>query len=226
MAQESLNQITTVIAQQYDREQDEPFKRSLEVRVKAWRSTLIGRSLEKHPDQRKHFIQTIFVPMVCWNRIACTIAHPPGNVMRSKKAVPLPLRFGSTLFDYVGSVDGRNPFNMGVAGALELNEFSKYAKLQTQWEYENQFVLLTKRFNVNISMIRIDGVFDDPADVFGYNCTPGNCDYWDLPYPVSGDMRQMIIQYINQVDFNKDKTTTPQTPEVEVDTANPKNVKA
>lgn len=226
MSQDSLNKITTVIAQQYDRQQDEPFKRSLEVRIKAWRSKLIRDTLEKHPDQRKFFTQTIFVPLACYDRIACRVIDSPSNIMRSTRVLPVPLRFGNTLFDYVGSVDGRSPFNYAVPGATQLNEHSKYARFHTQWEWENQFILLSKRFNINIRMIRVDGVFDDPADIFLYNCNEGNCDYWDLPYPVSNDIKQMIIQYINQVDFNKDKTTTPSTQEVEVDPGNPKNIKA
>lgn len=225
MAQESLNQITTVIAQQYDRQQDEPFKRSLEVRIKAWRSTLISRSLEKHPAQRKFFTQTLWIPMECHKRVPCNTPRPPCNVMRSKKPIPQPMRFGSTLFDFVGTVDGRRSFNYAVPGATVLNSFSKYASKQTQYEYENQFFLLTKEPEVNIQMMRVDAVFDDPADVFLYNCNDGQCDYWDLPYPVPGDIRQMIIQYINQVDFAKDKTTTPDSPEVEVDPGNPRNIK-
>lgn len=226
MAQESLNQLTTVIAQQYDREQDEPFKRSLEVRVKAWRSTLISRSLEKHPDQRKFFSQTIWVPMICAHRIPCLIPGKPHDTMKSKNPLPVPLRFGNSLFDYVGSVDGRSAFQYAAPGATQLNEHSKYARFQTQWEWENQYIFLTKKFNVNTPMIRVDGVFDDPADVFRYNCNSQDCDYWDLPYPVPGDIRQMLIQYINQVDFNKDKTTTPTSQEVEADPGNPKNIRS
>lgn len=223
MAQDSLNQITTVIASKYDREQDEPFKRSLEVLVSGWRSTLISRSLEKHPDQRKFFTQTLFVPMSCASRVPCNTPNPPCNVMKSKKPLPQPMRYGNSLFDYVGTVDGRRAFGYQPPGVQGLNRYSKYAKYQIEYEWENQFILLDADTSSQIAMIRVDAVWDDASAIFSYNCNDGACDYWDLPYPVSNDMKQMIIQYINQVDFAKDKTTTPNAEEVEVDPDNPKN---
>lgn len=227
MPQDSLNSITTVIAQQFDREQDEPFKRSMEVRVNAWRSKLIANSLEKKPQQRKFFAQTLWVPMECHSRIPCPTPITICNVMRSKQPIPQPMRYGVDLFDYVGAIDGETPFNYAAPGTTSLNAYAKYAQFQEQYEYENSHIIVTRKkdinVQVNIPMIRVDAVFDDVAAIFAYNCNSGQCDYWDLPYPVPGDIRQMIIQYILQVDFAKDRTTTPQVDEVEVDPGKPKN---
>jgi len=230
MAQESINRIVTIIASDLKRETDEPFKRLLAVRVDFWRSTLLSRSLEKHPEQAAYFRQTIWVPMVCQSELPCQGTFPLCNTMISKVPIPTPLRYGSTLFDYVGSIDGNNAFKYASVGTADImHEGSKYSK-KTLYDYiENRIVMRNKRedyLDKPIPMIRVDGVFDKPMEAYQFNCKGGNdCDFWDKPYPATGDMIQMIIQYILQVDYGKDKDkNTSAPPEIEVNPAIPRNV--
>lgn len=230
MPQESINRIVTIIASNLKREMDEPFKRILAVRVDYWRSTLISRSLEKHPDQRNFFTQTIWVPMECHSLIPCPTPMTLCNVMRSRVFVPIPMRFGTTLFDYVGSIDGENAFQIATVGTHEIMTHSRYTGGDTYWEYTNKKILIrNNKHNYAekpLPMIRVDGVFDKPLDVMAFNCTNADaaCDYWNDPYPVTNDILQMITQYILQIDFkpgNDKDTSNP--PEIEEDPNNPRN---
>lgn len=229
MAQESIARIVTVIASHLKRETDEPFKRMMAVKVDQWRSTLVSRSLEKHPDQRNFFTQTLWVPMECHQLIPCPTPLPICNVMRSKTIIPIPMRFGTTLFDYVGSVDGKNSFRQATVGTIEPLQAGKYSGKRTFYEWTNKRIIIRnnqKNFNDKpIPMIRIDGVFDRPMDVFEYNCKAGtNCDFWNEPYPATNDIVQMITQYILQIDYGgKEDKDVSNPPEVEVDPNAPKN---
>jgi len=220
MPAETLNTITTVIASHFDREQDEPFKRSLGPAVDAWRSKLVTNSLEKHPEQRKFFKQTLWVPMESAASVPCPMPMTLCPVAKSKFAIPKPLRLQGILYDYVGSYDGRNPFKEAAPGTLEFLQSGKYSGNITFWENENQYIKIGD--NAKLPKIRVDGVFDKPLDVMLINCqNSGDCDYWEMEYPATGDIIQMIIQYILQVDFNRPKL--PDAPEIEVTPTEPKN---
>src|ERR1700744_2778732 len=158
MPQYSINEITTVIASNLKRETDEPFRRMLAVRVDYWRSTLISRSLEKHPDQRNFFTQSLWIPMECHSPIPCPTPLPICNVMRSKTPIPIPLRFGTTLFDYVGSIDGENPFEFASVGTSHIKAYGKYSNNTTFWEYTNKRIQIRSRVDYNmkpVPMIRV-----------------------------------------------------------------------
>lgn len=217
MPQESLNSITTNIAQAHGREQDEPYKRVLAVDVDAWRSLLIVRSLERHPEQRKFFRQTLWVPMETVNPLPCPVPMQLCQVARSKKGlhIPTPMRLQDILFDYVGSMDGRAPFRESSPGTIDFLSAGRYARLNTHYEWTNHKIEI-RQFPW-MPMIRVDGIFDKPRDVMEFNCKHNQqCDYWDSPYPITGDLLQVILQYMKQ-----GKKPGDPTPEIEVDANSP-----
>lgn len=216
------NQIATYIASKLDREFDEPFKRMLMIPVDAWRATLVSRSLEKHPQQRRFFRQTIWMPMGESKAIPCKVPIPLCNIARSKYPLPaLPLRFGNELFDFVGTIDGMRGFIQADPGTLRGLMSGKYSQHKIFYEYTNEYFEI--RQNKHIPMIRIDGVFDKPTLVMEFNCKNGNgdCDWWNKEYPCPLDMVQMIIQSILQVDFQV--PNVPEAREIEVNALVPKN---
>lgn len=220
MPQESLNNITTLLASHFDREQDEPFKRMLAVPVDYWRSKLVTNSLEKHPEQRKFYKQSIIVPMHMVDPIHCPVPMDLCQISKSVNPIPKTLRLGGILYDYVGSIDGNQPFREASAGQSDYLKAGRYSKKTIFWGKDNEHIKIINK--PNIPSIRIDGVFDKPIDVMMLNCASGvDCDYWDMPYPCTGDILQMIIQYILQVDFQKNNTPMPD--EIEVNPNKPKN---
>lgn len=138
------------------------------------------------------------------------------------------MRFGNTLFDYVGSIDGKNSFGLAVAGMADILTAGEYTGKKTFYGYDNgRISIRNDRINYverPIPMIRVDAVFDNPYDIFQFNCQDKKCDFWDEPYPATNDIIQMIIQYILQVDYGKDKDkNTSNPPEIEVNPASPRN---
>lgn len=227
MAQDSLNIITTMIASHLDREQDEPFKRLLAVKVDYWRSTLISRSLDKHPQQRKFFRQTLYVPMEQTSMTTgCEIPVTLCKVARNQFSIPMPMRVGNTLFDYVGSVDGLRAFREADPGTLPYMS-AGFGSLITYYEWENSQDIKVRQ-NKFLPFIRVDGVFDKPLEVMEWNCKyQGICDFWDQKYPITGDMLQMVVQYILQIDYGRapgrGELNIPDTREIEPNPLAPKN---
>jgi hypothetical protein len=209
----SLNEITTGLAAHFDKQTDEPFKRFLAPKVNFWRSKLVVNSLEKHPEQRKFFRQTIWLSMEEDDLVDCPIPMTLCRIASSKFEVPRPMRVGDILFDYVGAIDGKVPFREAAPGMIGFMTEGRYSRNTTFYEYWNDKIKV--RAYKSLPKIRVDGVFDDPIAVMEFNCrNSGQCDWWNEEYPITGDMLQMVVQYILQVDFNR--SAMPITPEVEV----------
>lgn len=205
--QPTLNTITTAIASHLQKELDEPFKRLLSTKVDAWRSTLIGRSLEKTPQQRRLFTQTIYVDMQ--EVSAAPVGPCIEYIARSTNTIPRPMRIGNVLFDYAGSIDGQSTFGTSVNGTQQYLMANKYAKNLLYAEYVNFKLVI--RGNSRLPKVMVTAVFDNPTEVFEFS---GGTDFWNEPYPATNDMIQMITQYILQVDYQR--PVLPAVEEVEV----------
>ena len=206
------NEITTVIAQTLGREFDIPFRLQLMERVRVWRSRMIANSLQKNPAQRKFFRQPYYVPMSqqisvpCATLVSCAISV-------SVKPLPQLIRAGSTLFDYIGGVDGNSPFREVQPGTSNYMGTGRFAKHFPQFEYNNNLIYSTKK---DLPLIRVDAIYDDPMYIFECNCLSAHtdCDTWNMEYPMSGDIAQLVIQSILQVDYNRGALKP--TPEIQV----------
>lgn len=197
------NQITTLIASNLDKQLDQPFKLIMMERVKYWRSRLLKNSLEKDEKDRKYFKQVIFVPMTEQTEVLCTTPYCQCEVAISAFKVPKPLRVNGILFDYVGAIDGNNPFKETSAGMVVHLLNSKYGKKFVYYAYENGYI---KVYNHSkLPMIRIEGIFDNPEEASKLSCKDKEevCDYWNQEYPVTGDITQLIVQSILQIDYNR-----------------------
>jgi hypothetical protein len=205
------NEITTLIATNMERELDLPFKFQLMERVKYWRSRLIANSLQKNPSQRKFFRQSLYLKMS--TQFAADCIAGVGDKVSMSEEIPLLIRAGSTLFDYVGGIDGKSPFREVQPGTQNYLSTGKFSSQFPAYEYSNRRVYIDK---LGIPKVRIDGIFDDPMLVYDCNCTCSgiDCDVWDKEFPCSGDIMQLIVQSILQVDYNRPDVKA--TPEIEV----------
>jgi len=197
------NEITTLIASNLDKQLDTPFKLMMIERVNYWRSRLIKNSVEKDEKERKFFKQTIYMKMKEINEVECEVPYCQCKVSITIDKVPKPLRVNGILFDYVGAIDGNNPFKEVANGMLSYYLNSKYGAKQGYYTYENDHI---KVYNVpNIPIIRVDGIFDNPEEALQLTCKTIEeaCDYWNQEYPITGDILQLAVQGILEVDYNR-----------------------
>lgn len=203
----TLNSVTTEIAIHLKKELDESFKRMLAQKVDNWRARLIRNSLEKKPGDAKFFFQDIWVPMERVSPIPDCVPAPVCPVMRSVKPIPAPLRYGTSLFDFVGSVDGSTSFDNAQIGMDLYLLAGKYSKNTIFYKYIMEHIEVE---HPNLPYIRVRGIFDGPAKVMEFNCeSNGQCDYWNMEYPCTKDVLQQVVQYII-AEFNPPNITDRQ----------------
>lgn len=192
----TVNEITTSIAGILERENDFTFKRSLLTKINGWRSTIIRQALKENPTDRKFFTQQLFVEFEIYTELdGVTVCQ---DMSRSTKDIPKVLRAGSVVFDYFGSVDGYTPLGQFTAGT-ERYLRSQY-QLDPRYDNRDSTVYLTSN---RVKKLMAVAIWDDPEQVFMYNCTTGDCDFWNSEYPVAYDIAQRIIQSIITVDFRR-----------------------
>lgn len=192
------NEITTEIASQLKKELDDVFKLILFQKVGNWRARLIRNSLERKPQEAKFFFQTLWVPMEKKDLNPDCLSIPnmcPAAI--SKEQLPSPLRYNSTLFEFVGSADGSKTFSYGPSTISQYLKAGKYSKKSVHYDWVDNRIVLPD--NPNIPMIKVTHIFDNPEAVMKFNCDQGvGCNWWDLDYPVPREMLQQIVQYIVQ----------------------------
>jgi hypothetical protein len=212
------NEITTAIALKYGKALDMPFKLALMKRVDAWRSRHIRNSLEKDKKDRKFFVQTIYVKMHKEKELECDLPVKLCDVAVSEK-LPNPLRANSTLFDFVGAINGTNPIYHATSGVTQYLKKGKYTGSRLTYDWINNKIVVMG--NPELPMIRVDAIWDNPTDITHFTCktnsviTDESCDFWNQEYPATNEIIQQIIQTIEQVDF-KEKNVVNLQNEVEV----------
>lgn len=191
------NQIATALAQPLDNMYDLTFKRVLMAKVDIWRGLILEQSLRRSPQDRKFFVQTIFVSMERVTEIDGIPVCTPTS--RSVKTIPLPLRAGSTLFDFVGSVDGYTPtgsFALGTERYLR----SRYSPQGRHRLDGGGYLWFSDQ---RVLKLAVSGIFSSPEAAFMYSCPPDACDYWNSDYPGSPDILARIDQSILSVDYRQ-----------------------
>lgn len=195
----NLDSITTLIAAELKKELDIPFKLMLADKIQFWRSRFIKNSLDKDERERKYFRQTIMVPMQEVSETQCVeLGYPGCTVARSIPKLPQPVRANGILFDYAGDVTGANPFRFVMPWQIPYLNQSRFSKKDLNYAWESEHLIVYG--NPKIPMVRIDGIFNDPTEAIKLSCnTDGTpCDLWTTPYPVSGDVLQLVIQAITE----------------------------
>jgi hypothetical protein len=188
------NELTDILALELGAVNDFTFKRAILSRANATRDQQLKRSLEKTPQDRKFFTQAIQVAMENYNSIegtdlVCTYS-------RSICDTPRPLRANSTVYDYVGSVDGTNAFRYTTIGASHFLKAGNYTH-KTYFYHTSPSRIIVEQGG--IARILIVGIFDDPEVAYNLDAKTRecvNCDFWESQYPCSGDILDIIIQEI------------------------------
>jgi hypothetical protein len=218
----TFKELAVLIAEPLGRELDEPFKAQIAARIKYWRAKLLKDSLNKNPKDRQYFTQRITIKLSEVSAVDCGI-DLDCTFMRSEE-IPNIVRANGILFDFIGSVDGSTPFRMIKRWELPYHLSSKYSpKVTTFAAWENKRILLPG--NRLIEWVSIEAIFDDPEAAHNMDCSgectecaTEECEFEDSEYPINEDLAQQIVQYILQVDFNRQPPTDDKT-EVHVDSS-------
>lgn len=207
----TLNEIAVQLAAPLGRQFDQPLLAMIKDRVVIWTERIIRNSLEKNPADRKFFKQTIYLPL---HKANTDCGGTECSVMVTDD-LPLPLRANSILFDFVGSQDGSTPFKLVSEGFEQFWVANKYASayLTYRWNGKRIEVLANGRPEA----IKVVAIWPNPRLLSSVMCKQGeNCFPDDQPYMVSGDILQLVMQYVADQDLKEYKPQSQQT-EVTID---------
>lgn len=206
---ESLNQLAEILAERAGRQYDIPFKEEMKSLVNIWRIRLTRDSLERRPGDRVHFRQYLEVPLIQIN-ISELLGFPDMPVLRTECKLPAPLRANGIFFDFVGSPDKISPFKLyteqhEILPALD----ARYTGRLPKALWLNEYIYVFNK--LDMPYLGTSSVWEDPQALANFRCNCGSdsCFDADKPYPVSGDIKQRIIQSILSVELRI--TTNPDT---------------
>lgn len=182
----TLNELTTDIAGRYGRELDLQYRQWLVPKINTWRSRLIRNSLEKHPNEKSQFLQPINIPLEYGN-YTCAPFSCNGSYSGD---IPKLLRVGDTPFEYLGSVDTTSPYRYTDMGTQAWINKGMTAHLFINYLFDGSRVIIP---NHRIAQVMGLGIFDEPEKVFEWQCKNigEGCDWWNQPYPITGDIAAM-----------------------------------
>lgn len=206
------NQLTALIAENLDKEFDIPFRLQLWERVKYWRDKIIDQAISKRPQDRKFYVQSLFLSMSTVNSIPCNaLINLP--VSATEEEIPQLVLAGGIIFDYFGGVDGKSPYREVRPGMYNYVSESIFQKMFPAYEYSNNRGVVDK---IDVPMVRIDAIFHDPqyVNLLTNSCTGNTSDPWDQEFPMPGDITQQVVQMILQVDYNR--KPEERAPEIQV----------
>lgn len=198
------NEIAVQLAEPSGRQFDVPFRDMLKDKVIYWAARHIRNTLDKDYRRRKQFLQPLIVPM---HAVRNAQSGHPGNYKyyaESQQDIPLPLFANDILFDYVGSQDGATPFiwSMGLI-TDRFASHDKYIGELSRYSFIGNKIQVYR--NPDIATVLINYI---PADLrkygeFSLACGQSICNWDDQEYNLPGDILQLVIQSIMEIDLRQ-----------------------
>jgi len=156
--------------------------------------------LEKHPQQRKFFLQSFVTDLEAIPKGDCEIPLTSCEILRSTCKIPAPLRSSYSMFDFIGTPDWMHAFAETNPEFLEYTKHNKYTPKTTKWFYMNDRLYILN--NLQLKKLAVRSVFTDPASVVSC-CAAGSaaCFNEDAAYPMSQDLINAIMRDILNVEL-------------------------
>lgn len=187
----TLNEFTSEIAGRYGRELDMQYRQWLVPRIGQWRSRLIRNTLEKRPQDKSRFLQSIRIPLE-YGDYTCANLQCMGSISAK---LPSLVRIGDTPFEYLGGADAASPYRYNDIGTSPWIETGMTAHLFNVYLMNNEQVVIPGE---RIKEVMGTGIFDEPEKAMEWQCKyqATGCDWWNSPYPISGDIAAMVVTAI------------------------------
>lgn len=192
----TLNEITQIITERAGRPFDQPFRLQVKDLVKLWRMRLMKESMERHPNDKKFFLQKFVAPLTEVDIVECPFSIDC-NILRTGK-LPKPIRTNS-LFDFVGTVDFSKTFTYSQPEVATYHNHAKWTGHLTRYSYVDNYIYIHNPPTNELEYIGIRGIFEDPAELQSFYCDSNadkTCYTDDVEFPIPGDLIQPLIQSI------------------------------
>lgn len=194
----TLNQAASFLAERAGKKTDITFIQAMEDLVVIKWGRFIANSLSKNPSLDKFYLQAFEVAIVSLDMVdecADSIADCCDKAFKTVSTIPLPIRYGTNPFNYVGSPGGNKGYSYTTIGNLAVLSTSKLTGRNPKYSYVNNFIYV---FNKDIDKIRVEGVFSDPRVLSKFKVcgTDKPCYSNEQDFPIDEQSLEMIIKDI------------------------------
>lgn len=190
----TLNELTTEIAKGHGRELDLQYRQSLVPQINHFRSRFIRNSLGKNPKEKSQFMQSIIIPLT-YGDYVCGDFVCKGSY---SEVLPDIFRIGDTPFEYLGATDGSSPYRSNDIGTDTWINQGMTADRYYGYNLINKQVIIK---NKRIDRVMASAIFDEPEKAMEWQCkkTGQGCDWWNSPYPITGDIYALILTTLHDL---------------------------
>lgn len=216
----SLNQLAELLAERAGKKYDLGFKEEMKVAIHYWRQRLLVDSLNSRPEDRE-FFKVWFDMKLEVTSISTFEGFPEDTcVKRTTKCLPKAIRANGTIVDFIGYLnkEKRIPLTRSLQTAKILNQ-SQFSPAQARAVLINGYIYTFNYFGPGISVAMIpedmSEVPSEGLDCFDCVTNKNICYTDDMPYPVSGDIAQRIVQAILATELSRN-VVDPKKEEVPV----------
>jgi|TARA_R100001510_G_scaffold51875_1_gene52086 hypothetical protein len=194
----TLNEIVYNIAEQVNKADDTVLLNRLRFMVGYYRAQFIRQDQRRNHSIPSQFIQKLdCLEMEAANAMECCTTTDIGcTVWRTKKEIPKPVRvYDGSEFAYVGTVDGKKPYQRTTGVQAEFASYNRYTPAHPRYIYANNRLYV---LNATPSSILVKGIFEQPEELEGFVCCDSTSKVFtaDTEYPMSMDMVQRVTQSI------------------------------
>lgn len=193
----TLNSIAENIAFSLGEQFNDTLMESIKDSIIDYRALLIRQDLENNPLSYTDYLQSFCIELEEVDKSECPLIKTNKNVLRSKQAIPKPLRLkynGRINFKFVGSVD--RSISLTFATAHELQYVIDLPFQQNVIYYTMTNGKLIVLNNLKLCKLLIEEVIADPRKI-------DDCDYPetfkdDIEFPIPEDFLPKIKQFIRK----------------------------
>ena len=205
----SLLKIVGSLAARVGKPFDVDLQEELKYVIAYKRANYTQQFIEKHPIQRKLFLQKLTVELEKAPSDDCTPVEGC-TIMRTKCEVPIPIRNSSTIFDFVGDSTFMNGYGYQEPDFIQDIAANRFTGKKPKWYYMNKRIYIYNTTTIN--RIGVRGVFEDPASVNACACEDKDCLQDTDDYPIALDLLNAIVRDTLKVELGR-----PLLPEEEVE---------
>lgn len=210
----SLNDLVSLLSDRVGQPFNVPLQEELKVIFNYKRADWLQKILDKYPGQRRYFYKDIVAELERVDAAECPI-EVDCLVLRTVEKIPLPLRSGYALFDYVGDPDKTDGYAYTETQQVPVivKHGSRWTPNRPKYFYTNGYIYILNE--KELDYINIRGIWPDQRQLSPFKCDDVPCytddDQWEIPDDIINTMVQDVLK--NELRL----LTAPEAGEVKVD---------
>jgi len=207
----TLAKIVGSIAARVDKPFDVDLQKELKHIIGYKRSNYTQQFLQKHPEQRKFFLQKLTVEL---EKVPSDECEPIKGceILRTKCVMPKPVRTSQTLFDFVGTSTFTAGYGYQEPEFISTVGANRFTGKKPKWHYSDGRIYIYN--TTTIERIGVRGVFEVPSAVNACACDPVDCLKDTDEYPIALDLLNSIVRDTLSVEMRQPVLPTQ---DVEID---------